>query len=107
MPFFSTMSASELIVRCLPLAVLVLSGVFCGVSGLRERARRRRGRPVPGVYPGSREQAGDQALVWWRSLSSAQQSAVDAEVLARAATEESAARVAEESAARTHSLYRA
>ena len=103
---FSDMPVDELVVRLLPLAFLLLSGVFCGVSALRARVRRGRGVPVPGVYPGSREQAGDQSLVWWRSLSTAEQAAYDAEVLARADAEEAAGQLAAESAARTHSLFR-
>lgn len=79
---FSDMPVDELIVRSLPLAFLLLSGLFCGVSALLGRARRRRGLSAPGVYPGSREQAGDLNLGWWRSLSAAEQEAADNAVLA-------------------------
>lgn len=103
---FSNMPVDELVVRLLPLATLLLSLLFCGVSALRARARKGRGVPVPGVYPGSREQAADQSMAWWRSLSTTEQAAHDAEVLARADAEEAAGLAAVEAAARAHSLYR-
>lgn len=99
-------SLSDWLTSLAPVAVLVVSAVYVAVSQLRGRARRRRGVPAPGVYPGSREQAADQSLAWWRSLSAQQQAAHDAEVLARAAAEEAAGLAAVEAAARAHSLYR-
>lgn len=80
---FSDMPVDELIVRSLPLAFLLLSGLFCGVSALRGRVRRRRGLSAPGVYPGSRDQAGDLNLGWWRSLSTVEQEAADTASLDR------------------------
>lgn len=73
------MPLSELIVRSLPLAIITVSALYVAVSALRARARvrRLRGLPVPNVYPGSRKEAGDEALGWWRSLSTQEQAAED------------------------------
>ncbi|MGW2384374.1 hypothetical protein [Streptomyces sp. NPDC001658] len=108
---FSDMPVDELIVRALPLFFLVLSGVFCGVSALRARARRRRGVPAPGVYPGSARHVADLKavddgtapnLAPWRRLSTEEQAAYDASVIHRA---EESAQVAVEQAARQNVLF--
>lgn len=65
------MPASEVVIRVGPLAPLAVSALYVAVAGLRDLARRRGGRPVPGVYPGSREQAGDLNVAWLRGLADA------------------------------------
>ncbi|MFD9249542.1 hypothetical protein [Streptomyces bottropensis] len=82
------MPISELIVRSLPLTILSVSALYVAVSGLLGWRRRVRGVVAPGVYPGSRKEAGDMSLAWWRSLSTEQQAAADRAALERA--EESA-----------------
>lgn len=93
------MPLSELIVRSLPLAIFTVSALYVAVSALRARVRRLRGLPVPGVYPGSREEAGDEALGWWRSLSTQEQAAEDEKAIRSGAGCDLAAAEARERAA--------
>ena len=86
-----------------PVVVVAVSGVYAAGSALLGRVRRRQGRPCPGAYPGSREQAGDWCLAWWRSLSTAQQAAYDQAVLDAQDAAGLAAREAGERAVRSGS----
>jgi hypothetical protein len=96
------MPISELIVRSLPLTILTVSALYVAVSGLLGWRRRVRGVVAPGVYPGSREQAADMALAWWRTLSTEQQASVDRAAIERA---EEAAQVAVERAVQINAVY--
>ena len=93
------MLLSELIVRSLPLAIITVSALYVAVSALRARVRRLRGSLVPGVYPGSREEAGDEALGWWRSLSTAEQAVEDEKAIRAGAGHDLAAAEERERAA--------
>lgn len=83
---------------------LAVSAVGTSLLWSRGRARRRAGRPSAGSYPGSREQAGDWALSWWRNLPATEQAAIDAMALAEADAADAAHLAAEH--ARVNALYR-
>lgn len=81
------MPTQELIARGGLLAVLAISALYVVVSELRARARRRRGVPAPGVYPGSAAHqealgaAGVTSMAEWRRLSTVEQEAADTAAL--------------------------
>lgn len=79
-------SVSDWVTSLAPAAVVVVSALYAAGAWLRGRARRRAGRPVPGVYPGSREHVGDLNLGWWRSLSTAEQRAEDEKAIRASAS---------------------
>ncbi|MFB7738248.1 hypothetical protein ACFC08_28445 [Streptomyces sp. NPDC056112] len=84
--------------------VLAVSAIGTSLLWSRGRARRRAGLPSPGSYPGSRQQAVDLNLSWWRNLPTGQQAAIDAVALAEAGAEDAARLTAER--ARINALYR-
>lgn len=102
------MPISELVLRFVPLPLIVVAGVFAVWDVWRVRRLKARGRWVAQGYPGSRDQAGDLGLVWWRSLSAERQAAYDAAQIEQAATAaaEDAARLAVERATDINSLFR-
>lgn len=84
--------------------VLAVSAIGTSLLWSRGRALRRAGRPPVGSYPGSREQAGDWALSWWRNLPTTEQAAIDAVALAEADAADAARLLAEQT--RINALYR-
>jgi len=96
------MPTSELIVRSLPLVIIGVSALYVAGEALAERRRKARGEVAPGVYPGSREQAGDMSLAWWRSLTAEQQAAADEVALQHA---EESAQLAVDRAVQINAVY--
>lgn len=78
------MPISELLLRLLIPTVLAVSAVYAGLSALKGHARRRRGEPAPGVYPGSAAHqealsaAGVTSMAEWRRMSTVGQEVADA-----------------------------
>ena len=74
-------SVTDWVTSLLTVGLIAVSAAYCVVSTLIARARRRRGLSVPGVYPGSRRQAGDMSLAWWAVLPTEAQEEMDDLVL--------------------------
>lgn len=76
-------SVIDWVTSLLTLGLLAVSAVYCAVSALVARARRRRGVPAPGVYPGGPEQqaaleaAGVDSMAEWRQLPTIAQEVAD------------------------------
>jgi len=112
------MPTPELVLRLLIPTVLAVSAVYAALSSLRAHVRRQEGKPVPGVYPGSREhreslaRAGVDSLAEWHRLRVEDQEAADTAALDAESAEDAVRRVVEmdvqrglEQTARNNALY--